>query len=75
MSFADNIVLASLGHYLRGFFLMPAKRERGVNGHGQEPFHPPGQYRQPITSLSGGNQRKWRGGQGPADPPKGADAR
>jgi erythritol transport system ATP-binding protein len=58
MSVADNIVLSSLGRYLKGFFLTPAREKEAVNGMVKSLSIRLANIGQPITSLSGGNQQK-----------------
>jgi len=58
MSVHDNILLASLGSYLNGFYLVPKKEKDAVGEMVKRLSIRVANASQPITSLSGGNQQK-----------------
>jgi len=58
MSVADNMLLASLKKYLKGFYLSGKKEKEHVDRMVKELSVKVANPRQPITSLSGGNQQK-----------------
>ena len=58
LSVAQNMVLASLRKYLRGFYLSSAKERAAVDGMVKDLAIKVATPSQLITSLSGGNQQK-----------------
>ncbi|MGZ9223837.1 MAG: ATP-binding cassette domain-containing protein, partial [Anaerolineales bacterium] len=58
LSVMDNMLLASLKNYLRGVFLVHRQEKAAVEQQIREMSIRVANPRQPITSLSGGNQQK-----------------
>lgn len=58
LSVMDNILLASLKNYLRGFFLARKQEKESAAHQIRELSIRVADSQQPITSLSGGNQQK-----------------
>ena len=58
LSVMDNMLLASLGKYLRGIFLAHPKERTAADSQVKDLSIRVANVQQPITSLSGGNQQK-----------------
>ena len=54
----DNITLASLGRYMKGGFVQPAREARSVDALIKELSIKTPHRDQPVRNLSGGNQQK-----------------
>jgi erythritol transport system ATP-binding protein len=58
LSVMDNMLLASLKKYLRGFVLAPTKEKSATDSQIKDLSIRVADSQQPITALSGGNQQK-----------------
>ena len=58
LSVMDNMLLASLGKYLRGMFLAHPKERAAADSQVKDLSIRVANVQQPVTSLSGGNQQK-----------------
>jgi erythritol transport system ATP-binding protein len=58
LSVQQNVTLMSLGRFVRGFYLSPARESAGAERLTRELRIKVSDLGQPVTSLSGGNQQK-----------------